>query len=109
MIFQDMNRSWNPPENYVFTNIVVDGAYLRVEYRQKVYRTGTTKIVGENIVIVFVNDQGREVARSKQRVELPVLKPEPEVKPPLTRWARFCTGFYLVLAGLEEMIKCLRN
>ena len=103
MIFQDMNRSWNPPENSYFVNVVADGVYLKVKYCQA---TAT----GENVVVIYVNDMGREVARSITEILRPVLPVDASiVHPPITHWARFCTGFYLTLAGLQEMIKCLKK
>lgn len=94
----DKNQTLQPPEDYWVHSVSADGSYLRLEYRQGLCATGTTAVIGENTVVVFLNDAGREVLRT-QREE--VWLPSPE---PVGRWFRFRDGCLIVLGGLQEMM-----
>jgi hypothetical protein len=106
----DKNQSWTPPEGYLLSAVSADGSYLRIEYRK---RSLPDDQPTDQIVNIFLNDTGREVARTEdtRTYYLPrgiAVEPEPKQKP-VTRWARFCNGGYLILSGFEEMFRCLSN
>lgn len=109
MILHDKNQSWMPPEGYIFAGLHPDGAFLRVLFHQKVFQTGTTTVIAKNVVTVILNDMGREVARTQQRVDHAVAVPVLREAEPITGWTRFKNGFFMVLIGLEEMIRCRKN
>jgi len=100
MRFEDKNQTLVPPENYTFRNAASDGAYLKLTYGQSVYKKGALTVIGENIVTIYLNDQGREVGRCigsvRQPAETPVIVPAP-------RKFRFKNGWLLTLQGLKEM------
>lgn len=105
MRFMDKNQTVVAPEGYTFRNVETDGAYLRLTYYQSVYKSATQDIIGENIVVIYLNNMGREVGRSVASYRWP----EPVVKIVLApRKFRFKNGFLIMLQGLQEMVKCLR-
>jgi hypothetical protein len=76
MTFKDKNQTFQPPEGK-FVSARAEGAYLKLEYQQS-----------DTTAMVYLNDQGREVARC---IFVPI-KPLPVVtKPPIprTRWQKF--------------------
>jgi len=104
----DKNQSWTPPEGYTVSAVVAVGSYLRVEFRKPLHRAGYRDARRE--VNVFLNDQGREVARTEENYGIKVPKlPNVPVVVVGSRWPRFCTGWYLILSGLEEIIRCLKR
>ena len=108
MILLDKNQTLQPPEGTLHS-VSVEGAYLLVEYHREIERT--PQFFTKAITVVFLNDQGREVARSLDQKQMwfPVLaetKPKPEL-PPVGFWYRFRAGFDLVLLGLWEMFASL--
>lgn len=108
MILHDTNKSWTPPAGYRLSSFDTRGAYIYVKYVQLFFKPGTRTALGQNVVIVYLNDQGREVARTEECERFPILS-EPEPPEPVSRRSRFLNGFYLVLAGLQEMTKCLKS
>ena len=109
MTIIDKNQTLQPPYGYRPHSIVADGAYLRAEYRQRIFKTGTETVIGENIVIIFLNDQGREVAQAITRNYWQDTRIETKVTAPIARWFRFRDGFLITLQGVWEMIRCLKN
>ena len=114
MRFVDKNQTLVAPEGYTFRNVETEGCYLKLTYYQSVYKTDLTPplppegytsltVIGENIVVVFLNDSGREVGRSVASYRWP----EPDViEPrPMLRRFRIWNGFLIALYGLREMIK----
>jgi len=97
MEFFDKNQSWQPPDGYTFQALLVDGAYLQAFYTQKIFKIGTTLVIAENRVIIYLNDQGREVARTKIRADFP--QPAADVIP--KRWWETLIQYY-------RRIKCLK-
>ena len=77
MEFFDKNLTLEPPEGYTFSAVQAEGAYLRVEYRQFVYDLAQGRNTKENITTIYLNDMGREVARSMTTILVP--QPEPIV------------------------------
>lgn len=104
MTFEDKNQSWQPPENYKFYGACADGSFLRVEYRQIIFKTGTRLVIAKNIVVIYVNDQGREVARTFSRVSVPQTVEVPTYAPVARRF-RIKNGFLLGLQGIQEMFR----
>ena len=100
MRFEDKNQTLVPPENYTFRNAETDGAYMRLTYFQSVYKPATRTVIGENVVTIYLNDQGREVGRCIGSVRWPVETP---VIVPAPRKFRFKNGWLLTLQGLKEM------
>lgn len=90
MEFFDMNQSWLPPPGHIFQAVLVDGAYLQVQYHQTVFKPGTRTVIAENRVIVYLNDQGREVARTTRRIDFP--QPATDVIP--KRWWETLIQYY---------------
>ena len=106
MRFLDKNQTLEPPEGYKFRSAETDGAYLRLTYFQTVYKPGTLQVIGENIVRVYLNDQGREVGRSIASYRWPEPVVEIMIAP---RKFRFKNGFLIACQGIWEMIKCLKS
>lgn len=101
MRFEDKNQTLVPPEGYTFRNAETDGAYMRLTYNQAVYKPDTLQVIGENVVTLYLNDQGREVGRTVRSVRY-------EFKAPKvlgTRKFRIWNGFLLALQGIQEMFK----
>lgn len=101
----DKNLTLESPEGYRPRDVTAQGEYLRLEYWQPVYRPGTTVIIGHNKVTIYLNSMGREVMRTTVRD----LMPTPEVVNSITRRNRFRNGFFMILIGLEEMVRCLKS
>ena len=101
MRFEDKNQTLVPPEGYTFRNAETDGAYMRLTYNQAVYKTDTLQVIGENVVTIYLNDQGREVGRTVGSVRYEFK--EPKVLAP--RRFRIWSGFLLALQGIQEMFK----
>jgi hypothetical protein len=106
--FQDMNRTLVAPAGYKFYGAVADGAFLRVEFRQPVFKPETLIVIARNIVVIWLNDMGREVARTYGQVfiQTPVKMSNLQ---PVARRFRIKNGFLLMLHGLQEMTRCLRS
>ena len=97
MTFLDKNHTLEPPKDHTFYGVTAEGAYLRAEYRRRFSN-------GDDIVVIYLNDTGREVARAMTTVYLP----QPISAPaPVGRWYKFRNAFYMTLEGLQEMIRCL--
>jgi hypothetical protein len=108
MILSDMNQSWRPPENYRFVNTTAEGSFLVHLYSERLFRPGTTEVIGTNYVTIYVNDMGREVSRTQYRVD--VVPPRVRMgSPNVSRSFRFRNGFLIALQGLQEMAKCLKK
>ena len=101
----DKNETLQPPEGYEVVALSAEGSYLRVEYRRELTRTPTVHSYAT--AVVFLNDFGREVARSIEKIEEKF--PEPHVVAPFTAAMQFKNGLFLILAGLSEVISCLRR
>ena len=104
---QDMNQSWMPPIGFDFCNIEPKGSYLVLTYTR---RWAGTEIIrgGANTTTIYLNDQGREVSRTIQEFLDSVAQPVPKTKPVAARF-KFWNGFLIVLQGLQEMGKCLKQ
>jgi hypothetical protein len=98
-----MNQSWTPPAGYDLVEFGPEGAYLRAKYVQFIFHDLGLPRRGQNVVIVYLTDMGREVARTKDQEWFPRTVDPP--KAPVDRWFRFRNGWLLVLQGLQEMIK----
>ena len=109
MTLHDMNKSWLPPDGYRFVSITPTGNYLDVLYTQTIFEPGTIRKIGQNVVHVYLNDMGREVARTQDQLQFACPAPVsvPFVAPRMPRRFRFKDGFLLALTGLQEMLKCL--
>ena len=112
MRFEDKNQTLVPPEGYIFRNAVSDGAYMKLTYYQPVYKTDSGIVLGDNVVTIYLNDQGREVGRCIGSVRFPQPEPPSPVDAAFARtwqfrWLRFKSGFLLTLQGIGEMLKCL--
>ena len=106
MRFEDKNQTLQPPENYVFRNAETDGAYMKLTYAQPVFWKSTTVSRGENVITIYLNDQGREVGRCVGSVRWPIEAP---TIVPAPRKFRFRNGWLLALQGIGEMVKCLKR
>ena len=95
----DKNETLQPPAGYFLHAVDAQGAYLRVEYR-------VTTAVQEGTVVIYLNEMGREVLRTRQVIAAPK-----NIKPVvvLTRWMKFKNGFFMMLIGIEEMFTCRRK
>ena len=109
MRFEDKNQTLVPPEGYTFRNVETDGAYMRLTYNQAVYKPvklfERPQVIGENVVTIYLNDQGREVGRTVGFVRYEVK--EPKVLAPMPRRFRLKNAILIVLSGLQEIFKCL--
>jgi hypothetical protein len=107
MILIDKNQTLQPPEGEL-TSVISEGSYLRVSYCLEMERT--PECVTKHYTTVYLNDQGREVARTLEELQYPVYPveeaPTPQERPPVGFWYRFCAGFDLMLLGFWEIISC---
>lgn len=108
MTLLDKNQTLEPPEDYTFVAVEPQGAFLRAEYRQKVFKTDTLIVTRENVVTVYLNDMGREVARTMVTTLAPLPEESPAIAP-VGRWYRFRNAFYMTLEGLQEMFRSIRG
>ena len=106
MRFEDKNKTLVPPEGYTFRNAETDGAYMRLTYNQAVYKPDTLQVIGENVVTLYLNDQGREVGRTVGSVRYEFK--EPRVLAPMPRRFRFKNAILIALHGLQEILRCLK-
>lgn len=92
----DKNQTLQPPEGYELKGTKAEGSYLRLYYRK--FLSG-----GESTIMVYLTDQGREIARTIEDYyyEIPEEAPAPVI--PVGRWFRFKNGFLIALMGLQEM------
>jgi hypothetical protein len=97
MTFQDKNQTLEAPVGYKFSGSEPMGAFLRVEYRRQVEAR-------ENILTIYLNDMGREVARSEHQVLLPLFAPVTRPAPVARRF-RIKNGFLIMLQGIQEMFR----
>jgi hypothetical protein len=108
MKFIDKNLTLDAPEGYEVDDVRAGGAYLIVDYkREDSAVTHEGGWVDYDRIIVFLNDQGREVGR-----QIVTAGPDPilpEAAKPVKRRFRIKNGFLLILEGLEEILKCLRG
>ncbi len=106
MEFFDKNLSWEPPVGYHFSSVVAEGAYLKLAYSNSVSTEGKWPTRVTNIINIYLNDQGREVARTAVRiVDAP---PELLAPPKPVAWRfRFWNAVLLTLHGLQEIGRCL--
>jgi hypothetical protein len=105
MTILDKNQTLQPPADYLPVSFVADGAYLRATYRQLIVWSGTTVGRGWNVVMIYLNDQGREVVRCITREDLPASAAVAETAVPVARRFRLWNGWLLILQGLQEMFK----
>ena len=107
MRFEDKNQTLVPPDGYIFRNAETDGAYMRLTYNRAVYKPvklfERPQVIGENVVTIYLNDQGREVGRTVGSVRYQI--EEPKVLAPMPRRFRIWNGFLLALQGIQEMFK----
>lgn len=103
MILADKNQTLVPPEGFTFRDVTVNGAYLQVLYTQSFLANPLQ--LGEHRVMIYLNDMGREVARSIDTIFAPPVKEDEPAS--VGRWFRLKNGFLIVLQGLQEMI-CLK-
>ena len=92
MELRDFNETFKPPVGFVVDSFDARGMYLYAKYKQPFFFEGTEKVQGLNIVEVYLNDQGREVARVSSQYYYPRLVDIPPA-PPLTRWQKFKEKF----------------
>ena len=76
MVLIDKNQSWKAPEGYRFASLAVEGAFLIAHYTQDVFNAETAIFERINYVDVYLNDQGREVARTERIEEIPEVQVE---------------------------------
>jgi hypothetical protein len=101
----DKNQTLEPPAGYVAHAVIAEGAYLRLEYRQVIFREGTIFVRGWNVATIYLNDMGREVARTIVQTYLPEPVTKPEAVVSVGRWFRFKNGFLIAIQGLQEMFR----
>jgi len=104
-ILHDMNKSWQPPENFKFVSLTPSGSYLVVRFSQTLFKPETMTILGRDVADIYLNDMGREVSRVTYREYLPEpvsLSPAPA---PIARRFRIWNGFLLALQGIQEMFR----
>jgi hypothetical protein len=106
MKLRDINSWIHPPEDYLLVAVEADGNFIRLEYRQIIYFKDTTRVKGRSIVILYVNDFGREVLRT---CDVDFYDPEPPPEPkvpvkPLTAWERVAFAFEFLIISLKEAL-----
>lgn len=86
----DTNKWLNPPEGFGDPiDVRADGAYLRAEYnRTEYWDADCIHKRARTIVVIYLNDSGREVLRTTDDAEWEKPKPEPPA-PPLTWYEQF--------------------
>lgn len=98
----DMNQSWTPPEGFTCEDVKPEGAYLVITYSR---RLDGDQIVrgGVRVVKIYLQDMGREVARSIQDILDPIEPPHIPKPKSVARRFKFWNGFLLALQGIQEM------
>jgi len=104
-ILHDMNKSWQPPENFKFVSLTPSGSYLVVRFSQTLFKPETMTILGRDVADIYLNDMGREVSRVTYREYLPEPVPSLPKPMPVARRFRIWNGFLLALHGLREMFR----
>jgi hypothetical protein len=110
----DINGWLKPSEGYQIDSVRAEGAYLRVEYKHMHPVDSDPDSFIWDREVIYLNDTGREVARTQTEVRLPkeirfpISQPTPESPAVLSvgAWFRFKNGFLILLEGLKEMIQC---
>ena len=102
---RDMNQSWTQPEGFDFVNLEPCGGWLVATFQE--HHDGDDVVRGWTVVVkVYLQEMGREVARTTETILDPVVEFQQPEKKPIPARFKFWGGWLLVLAGLEEMIKC---
>jgi hypothetical protein len=106
LVLHDKNQTLEPPEGFDLQSVKARGEYLIVEYRRTDSRTEHGG--SDSTVAIYLNSMGREVLRTTNRITWmhPLIR-RPVVS--VSRWFRIKNGFYLALAGLGEMLQCLKR
>ncbi len=108
LVLHDKNQTLEPPEGFTIQYVRAEGEYLMVEYRR--VDSASQSCGSYSTVIIYLNSMGREVIRTTNQTEWvqPTCRNiEWWTRPSVSRWQKFKAGFYLALAGIEEMTKCL--
>jgi hypothetical protein len=83
----DKNETLQPPKGFEAYDVRADGAYLRLEYSQTKYVPDPTdKCMGQRMdgwttVVIYLNDQGREVLRTEVYTRMALPLPDAIPKP----------------------------
>lgn len=105
MIFKDFNQTLVPPKGFVVNHVKAKGAYLLVQFVKE--RDTDTHYI-RDYVEIYLNDMGREVARTEdtKTFEKYVANLVPA---PVGAWYHFRESFYTALLGLQGMFQCLNK
>ena len=89
MILTDFNQTLHrPAEGFEVVDVRAEGAYLRVEFNRTKYVDDPTdrctgqKAVGWDSVVLYLNDQGREVLRTEWFTKIAPPLPTREIPKP---------------------------
>ena len=88
MILTDFNQTLHRPEGFDVMDVRGEGAYLRVEFNRTKYVDDPTDkctgqmIVGWDAVVLYLNDQGREVLRTEWFTKIAPPLPTREIPKP---------------------------
>ena len=97
MNFIDKNQTLEPPADFACYRVFAAGAFLQVEYRRQFAN-------GEDIVVIFLNDMGREVGRTTVTEYLPPPVADP-IPAPVGRRYKIWNGILLILQDIQEMFQ----
>lgn len=103
----DTNKWLKPPAGYELDSFDARGAYLCARYKQRQVLPDAQPAIGFSIVEIFLNEDGREVARTKWFETFTTYAMLPPL--PVTRRQRFIIGWRKVWIGLQEVLSCLQK
>lgn len=98
----DKNQTLEPPEGYVPQEVVAEGAYLRLKYIKLEW---TKSHLITHMIVLFLNDQGREVLRTYNKI----VRLNDPIEPFLEESP---TMIELVIEGIQYLwrkIRCRKN
>ena len=103
MIITDINQHLKPPTGYELMNVYPQGVFLKIIYEKKQDCDGSQ-------IVIYLNDVGREVARTEERPHAPV-SPSKAVAPPKPWWVSFAIRFFDFFSQnpFRRVLQCLKK
>lgn len=106
MKFRDYNQTLKEPAGYLLTSLSAEGAFIHLDYRALLYREGTNLVIGHCEIHIYLNDQGREVARTQDTIEhefATLMPATPYERMKLVQ--RIKLWFAILISDIQEMFR----